>query len=456
MTARKCIAALAGLILYCQAGAVSLTDQQAGEEFFHQLQRQLPLVDDPLVNDYISYLGNRLVAYSNDPNNAFHFFVIQSGIVNAFSGPGGYIGVFGGLILTTENESELAGVLAHEISHVTQDHLNRGSDKMKNLTLPAIGAMVAAIATGNPALAASTITGVAGGVSQYQINNTRIYEEEADNIGIQILAKAGFNPYGMPTFFEKLQEQARYDTQPPPFLLDHPVTQQRIAQAHTRAEQLTTQKTYLLSDMYVFIKARISYLLASDPRDFLQRSQSLYDKNAHDLYTQYLLALAYLKNHQYSEANALLKTLNNHYPQQLVIPYTQAQVAFAQKDYQQAIKLLKPLYELGDDYYPIIDFYALCLLRANENAAALNVLEPYQTRFANEPNYWLLLSKAYANNKDFIYAYISRAKAYLALGDVKNAIVQLQMAQQQPQQTEYTKALTQAEIKRLTATVKPN
>ena len=91
--------------LICPAQSITLTDQEAGEQFYRMVQQQVPLVSDALVTDYISHLGDHLVAYSNDPDDPFHFFVVDLPIVNAFAGPGGYIGVFGGLIVVRKNRN---------------------------------------------------------------------------------------------------------------------------------------------------------------------------------------------------------------------------------------------------------------------------------------------------------------------------------------------------------------
>lgn len=440
---------LSSILLIGVVQATPFSDQEAGQKFFQMVQQQLPLVSDPIINDYVQTLGYRLVSYSNAPTHPFHFFVIQQNVLNAFAGPGGYVGVFGGLIEATQTESELASVMAHEISHVTQDHLQRGEDKTKNLTLPAIAAMVAAIATGNGAIAAGGISSVTAGGIQYQINNTRIFEEEADSMGIQVLAKAGYNPYAMANFFKRLLEESRYDSTPPPMLLDHPVTQERIALAEERAKPLATKKNYPSSTLYYLTKARVTYILASDPKSFLAQAEDNYKKHPEDFYQQYLLALAQFKNRQYDAADILLKNLMKTDAHQVVYPYTLAQVAFLQKKYSLATHYIKTAYDMDNDYYPTVVFYGLILLRDHHPADAVKLLEQYQVSFADSPDFWVLLSKSYADNHNLIYAYLSRAKAYLAMDDTRDALVQINIAEQQTEQTAYTRSLIQAEKMRL-------
>ena len=431
------------------AEASVFSDQEAGEKFFQMVQQQLPLVSDAIINDYIQTLGYRLVSYSDAPTHPFHFFVIQQNVINAFAGPGGYVGVFGGLIDVTQTESELASVMAHEISHVTQDHLQRGEDKTKNLTLPALAAMVAAIATGNGAIAMGGISSIAAGGIQYQINNTRVFEEEADAMGIQVLAKAGYNPYAMANFFKRLLEESRYDSTPIPMLMDHPVTQERIALAEERAKPLTTKKDYPSSTTYYLVKARMQYLLAKDAKNFLDQATASYQKDPKNIYQQYLLALAQFKNRQYASSNELVTNLMKSNPNEVIYPYTLAQAAFLQKKYSEATRYIKQAYDLNNDYYPTVVFYGLILLRDHHPADAVKLLEQYQVSFSDSPDFWVLLSKSYADNHNLIYAYLSRAKAYLALNDMRNAVIQVTIAGQQTGQTAYTKSLIEAEKTRL-------
>lgn len=440
---------LSFLLLIGVAQATPFSDQEAGEKFFQMVQQQLPLVSDAIINDYIQTLGYRLVSYSDAPTHPFHFFVVQQDVINAFAGPGGYVGVFGGLINITQTESELASVMAHEISHVTQDHLQRGEDKTKNLTLPALAAMVAAIATGNGAVAMGGVSSIAAGGIQYQINNTRTFEEEADSIGIQILAKAGFNPYAMANFFKRLLEESRYDSTPIPILMDHPVTQERIALAEERAKQLATNKKYPSSTTYYLAKARMQYLLAQDAKNFLAQVEDSYKKNPNNTYQKYLLALALFKNREYLASNNLIKSLMQSDPDEVIYPYTLAQAAFLQKKYSEATHYIKKAYSMNNDYYPTVVFYGLILLRDHHPAEAVTLLEQYQVSFSDSPDFWVLLSKAYADSHNLIYAYLSRAKAYLTLNDTRDALIQVTMAEQQPKQTAYTRSLIAAEKLRL-------
>ncbi|MDH5218756.1 MAG: M48 family metalloprotease, partial [Gammaproteobacteria bacterium] len=215
-----------------------LEEEQFGAAFMRSVRLQLPISDDPEVTDYVWNLGYQLVSNSDFNTRPFHFFVVNEAIINAFAGPGGYIGINTGLILASQDENELAAVIAHETAHVSQRHLDRAYSTAEKLTLPTAAAIVAAILLGGRDinLAEAALAATLAANIQTQLNFTRKHETEADHIGMQILTASGFDPFAMARFFERLQQQDRlYDDQVPEFLRTHPVTTNRIAESKGRA-----------------------------------------------------------------------------------------------------------------------------------------------------------------------------------------------------------------------------
>ena len=229
------------------AGAIASPEEQRQYGFYvlHEMRNQSMVLDDALLTDYLNTLGYRLVAYSPMPNQAFTFFVVRDNGINAFALPGGFVGVNAGLITTTTTESELAAVLAHEISHVTQQHLVRAVEAEQKyaplMVLAMVGAIVAASHQGAGSTSNADVGAIAtaqGLMQQMQINFTRADESEADRIGIQTLARANFDPDAMAGFFERMQHALRPgfdENDVPAMLMDHPVTLQRISEAKARA-----------------------------------------------------------------------------------------------------------------------------------------------------------------------------------------------------------------------------
>jgi predicted Zn-dependent protease len=221
-------------------------EQFYGEMTLRELRHYQLLLEDPLTEAYVQNLGFRLVARSERPQQPFTFFTIRSRDINAFATLGGYIGINAGLILTAETEDEVAAVVAHEISHVTQRHVLRGAERAQKDALPIMLGMLGALIAAQQADVDGDATQAAimGGLAlmqQRQINYTRSNEHEADRIGIQTLARAGYDPIAMAGFFARMERAMRGNQggwQAPEYLRTHPVSTTRISEAKDRANKL--------------------------------------------------------------------------------------------------------------------------------------------------------------------------------------------------------------------------
>jgi predicted Zn-dependent protease len=209
------------------------------------------VLDDPLLETYVNDVGYRLVAGSAKPRQKYTFFIVKDDEINAFAAPGGYIAVNTGLITITRSESELAGVLAHEIGHITQNHLVRAFEESKKavplMALVLLGALAAGSTSRSGDALPAVLMGGQGLIVQKQINFTRKDETEADRTGIQTLANAGYDPNAMATFFERMGDTLRAgagspNESVPELLQSHPVTVTRISDAKARARVLVEQQ----------------------------------------------------------------------------------------------------------------------------------------------------------------------------------------------------------------------
>lgn len=261
--ATACLATLAGAdessgvkLPDIGSSAASLATPQElrdyGAGMLQEMRAYEMVLDDPLLSDYVNSLGYRLVSSSDRPDSGFTFFIVRDPQINAFAAPGGYVAVNAGLINAMGSEDELAGVMAHEISHVQQQHILRAFEDQKKMSIPImlamLGVMIAAAGRTDDAAPAALVAGQSLMI-QRQINFTRGDEAEADRVGIQTLARAGFDPNAMAGAFQELQKVMRVNgVDVPEFLLDHPVDTKRIAEAKARAEQLGCPKVNRVRD----------------------------------------------------------------------------------------------------------------------------------------------------------------------------------------------------------------
>jgi predicted Zn-dependent protease len=207
---------------------------QLGAQLSQDIAKQMKLSSDPVLNNYVSSVGQKIVAQTPDPYNRlpWQFHVVDDPAINAFSIPGGHVYVNTGLIAHADNAAELAGVMAHEISHVTARHSTEQISRQYGLSV------LAGIALGNNpgALAQIGAQLLAGGA---MARFSREAEREADELGIQAMAAAGYNPIGMATMFEELLENRQ--SRPgavEQFFATHPLTEERVKDARNRAAKL--------------------------------------------------------------------------------------------------------------------------------------------------------------------------------------------------------------------------
>jgi predicted Zn-dependent protease len=247
-----------------------------GASMLRQMQALNMVVDDPLLDDYINDLGYRLVASCDKPKEHFAFFIARDPDINAFAAPGGYIAVNSGLITITQNEGELASVMAHEIGHITQNHLQRAFEESKKdtplMALVLLGAIAAGAGGHSGDAPMAVLAGGQGLLAQKSINFTRHDEIEADRVGIQTLSNAGFDPNAMAGFFQRMEDVMSAGAggeNVPSLLQDHPVTTDRISDAKARAGALIAAQKLRPSgtspDQALWEKSTAPILFVKDP-----------------------------------------------------------------------------------------------------------------------------------------------------------------------------------------------
>lgn len=223
-------------------------ERRLGEQIMQEVRRDPAYLDDPVLLDYVDAMWRKLVAAARQQGHigadldrpfAWDMFLVRDPSVNAFALPGGHVGVHLGLIAMTTRPDELASVLAHELSHVTQRHIARSMGSAQRTSMVSLAAMMlgllAASRAGNADAAQMAIAGGQAAMIQGQLNFSRDMEREADRIGYGLLETSGFAPQAMTSMFEKLAAANRLnDSGAYPYLRSHPLTSERIAEASAR------------------------------------------------------------------------------------------------------------------------------------------------------------------------------------------------------------------------------
>ena len=426
-------------------------EQQLGEAFVRQLRQHVDIIDDIQVNEYLNALGHRLASYSNNPTQNFRFLPIKEVSINAFAVPGGFIGIHSGLILNTRTESELASVLAHEIAHVTQHHIARSVETSQLLSLPTIATIIAAIVAGakNPQFGEAAVAAIMAGNIQMQINFTRTHEKEADRVGMQILADAGFDPNDMPNFFERLQAASRYYSNVPEFLRTHPVTTDRIAEARDRAEKFSkTQPSD--TPLYHLMKAKLLVLTDDEPPRLLKKLQKMLKEGYYhdERATRYALALTLLATRQTKGVQTQIDWLLKNDGDRVIYHLLNAQLVLLQGNPTQALQLYEQALQIYPGDYLLNLDYAEKLLQNKSATKAKTVLLALSPDDSN-PDYYRLLAQAHQMTGAKTEAHLALAENYYLIGKTQLAIEQLKQALRQNDLNFYLASRIEARLNEL-------
>ncbi|HUN76314.1 MAG TPA: M48 family metalloprotease [Steroidobacteraceae bacterium] len=406
-----------------------------------ELRGQGLIIEDPEASEYIQALGTRLAAQSLDGAAHFHYFWYDEGDVNAEAIPGGVIICNYGTILATDRESELAGVLAHETAHITQNHALRGAKAAERQSIAAAAAMLAAIVVGAMGGGAPVIEGgiaaAQGMMAQSQINYTRTQENEADRIGMGYLAAAGFDPEGMPDFFESFEQRYGYEESLyPKFLIDHPVTPDRIADARARAAHLERPKHLVDSVSYTLVKERLRVLTASEDYDILgYYRKQMAGEGTPSLAQQYGEAIALLRLHHAQEAVDILGPLVVHNQSAILLRSALGQAQVAAGDVSEGLKTFATAEVLFPRNVPLTVRYAEALMKVGRPQQAHDLLNDLFNTVEPTPPQIQLIAQAASAAGDTGDAYDYMGEYYLSNGNLMLASQQLQLALTTPHLT---------------------
>ena len=379
----------------------SLQEQKQGNEFLQIIWNTDAVVADIETQVYLKNLGHELSVYSENPKKHFNFFMLNDSSINAFAGPYGYIGVHTGMLLSSDTEAELAGVLSHEMSHVTQNHLLRFSEKTDKQTYIMVAGMLAAAlvndSDASQAIAASTVAGTA----QQNIDFTREHEWEADRIGTNMLSKSGFDPQGMAHFFEKLKDSA--DAQE--FLRSHPLSINRISDSMQRSSRQDGDYRKDSFD-YQTIKAKLYY--RHYKRIKLEKDQAL---------TLYMQAYDALESQNYLTAKDFVEQL-------LVLNSSVPSYTLAGRIYSKLgqIDKAQQYFSQINQNEAVIYYSAQSYLNNNQTQKGVSLLRRYLKRYEGTYLSHKLLSSLYVDAGSLDRAHIHNAKALVRQGKLDSAI----------------------------------
>ena len=415
------------------AGLSPAQETRLGEAVQQNIRAQLPLIDDTQLNSYVQALGEHLLASAPEPHIPFTFLIVRNPSINAFAATGGVIVVYSGLIEAAHSEAELAAVMAHEIAHITQRHIARTLEENQRMSLATMLAVLSGIAlTANAPQVGSAITaGAVAGSLQDQLNFSRAFEREADSIGIDILARAGYRPIAMADFFARLaRTESASDANIPELLRTHPVTSERMAEAEARAAHYpNARRTDTLT--FELAKARLQALLTPPQKLIDAYALATPDFRARTA-IRYRYALALRRAGRPRQSQAILQGLVAQHPDSIAMRLALAVSANLAGQGKTALQQLRRLNTLYPQQEPIVVELARMAIRHGHAVSALQQLRGLiQTRTV-QPDTLRLEAQAAARAGQPAYSHEALARYYFRLGANATALEQIDLALRTP------------------------
>lgn len=436
-------------------------ERRLGESIAREIYRDPDYLDDPVLGDYLQSIWQVLMSSARQRGEltpeleqqfAWEVALIRDRSINAFALPGGYLGVHLGLISTVASADELASVLAHELSHVTQRHIARmmaqqgrqGPVVAAAMILGMLAASRTPTASGMSAANAVMVGGSAAAM-QSQLNFSRDMEREADRIGYGVMTEAGFEPMGFVTMFEKLQQAARLnDNGAFPYLRSHPMTNERIADAQARQQLLPLRAAAPLASLHAMMAAR-AQVLTGPGVDGLRAigaqalsgtlSSASTAKQAGVLYGAVLAQLRLRDTAAARQAMLRLQSLQGLDAGALrVIRLLAVELALANGETSQALTLIEPKARLLEAHDRASRLWLAQSRLASKQTAQAKLAEQELVQWlAQQPRdalAWQLVSSAYEQQGDSLRAIRAQAESRAVELDYSAAVDRLKAAQE--------------------------
>ena len=336
------------------ARAITIKEEkELSKEFLELLKKQLPLIEDPVIVDYVNKVGRKILAALPEQPFEYQFYVVQQDVYNAFATPAGHIFIYSGLLAAMESEEELAGILAHEICHVLSRHISEKIERSKNLNKLALAGMIAGIllgAAGAGDAGGALMMGSAAGIQSMMLAYSRGDEDEADQIGLTTLYRAGYRGEGMVTMFEKIRSKQWFGAEDiPTYVMTHPAVESRIGGINRRV-QLYNEKYGQppLVDPMPFIRMHTRLLSEyGDENVVLHQYRQAYEKDPENPLVNYQYGLILGRTGQRAAAIKHLQKALAARPLDTDILTDLGKLYFYEGQYDQAIRVLEGVVGTG-------------------------------------------------------------------------------------------------------------
>ena len=406
-------------------------EKQIGASFLKQLNANLPTVDDPLMKYYVAQQIRELAQYSDLREPILSVVIIDNPQINAFAAPGGVLGINLGLILAAEDVDEYSSVMAHELAHLSQRHFARGVAEQRSNTLPTLASLIAALILGAAGGGDAMIAAVSGAQAAAQANQMRFSrdrEQEADRIGMNTLIRAGKDPNATSRMFGRMQQAYQFTRKPPEFLLTHPLSETRIADARTQAMRYQ-DRTTKTSIEYQLIRVRTQVHFQKNHAQGADGYRAQLRERPKDPAASYGLALSLSKRGQHEAALTQAETLLNINNQNILYNAAYAELLIAAGRTEQAKKMLSAQLQLNPDNPPLTSLYVNALNADGQHLEAEKILLRQSQIQPRDVDVWYTLAETAGLAGNISGVHLARADYFYLHGANHRSIQHLEYAQ---------------------------
>jgi len=417
-------------------------EQKLGEDVVREVESKFSLIRDPSLLEYLNRLGREILKQAGPQPYPFHFYLLKDPQLNAFSVPGGHVFVTTGIIEIMNSEAELAGLLGHEITHVTHHHISSQIEKQKKIGLAALAAVLLSVLARDPTIAAAAIAGSMATVQTMFLQYSREDESDADNYGFKFMSKAGFDPKGMIDLFDKLRRWGSFGSEGvPAYMMTHPLTGDRISHVEDLLHQYANQGPWVRGTSDEF--RRVQTIILTIYGD-LQRARNVFQSWAKD--TQNLFWVHYgqgwidIREGKFDDAVDQFEKALLIKPQEAYVVRDLGQVFLLKGDREKAIQQLGQASILDPKDASTAFFLGRAYQEKGENLLALENFQRALKLGSEGEDLYYYLGMVYGNLNNLGQAHYYFGKSFGLKGDRKKALFHFQTAlkyvEKDPQQKE--------------------
>jgi predicted Zn-dependent protease len=441
--------------VFCPANPVyALTleeEQKLGEEVVREVEARFTVVRDPLLLDYLNRIGQEILQKTGSIPYPFRFYLLKDPQVNAFSVPGGHIFVTTGIVEVMDSEGELAGLLGHEIAHVTARHIAKRMEREKKISLATMAAVLASIFAGDPRIAGAVITSsLATGIS-LSLKYSREDEEEADNYGFKYMTRSGYDPEEMSVLLGKLRKWGAFGSEViPAYLLTHPGIGDRIEQIEGLKKYYENQGPWKRTSSEDFRRFQILLLAQyGNPQRARNRFQQMDQEHSSPSWIHYGRGWVNLREKNLEGAvdefqKALsLKPHDPYILRDLGLTYLQKSDLNSAIQYLSQASLMNP----GDSNAAF--YLGRSYLEKGDNPLALENFQRALKMGAESDEVFQYLGKVYGNLGDLGPAHYNLGRFFQRRGQTDKAVFHFKTALKYLDKNPELKGTVQSEIKKL-------